>query len=123
MSSEQHAGLHWFKSSHSSGEGGACVEVATNFGTVHIRDTKNRSGPQLAFTPTAWTGFITDQAIPLHWFKSSHSGGDGGECVEVATNTGAVHVRDSKERGGPQLTFTPAAWAGFVADVGRRRSW
>ncbi|MFJ7266381.1 DUF397 domain-containing protein [Streptomyces sp. NPDC099050] len=58
----------------------------------------------------------------LYWFKSSYSGGDGGECVEIATVRATVHVRDSKKRGGPQLAFAHGAWAGFVADVGRSRS-
>ncbi|MFF9054594.1 DUF397 domain-containing protein [Streptomyces erythrochromogenes] len=48
------------------------------------------------------------------WFKSSYSGGGGGECVEVATASGTVHVRDSKRLTGPVLTLGPDAWAGFV---------
>ncbi|MFF2438517.1 DUF397 domain-containing protein [Streptomyces sp. NPDC058107] len=48
------------------------------------------------------------------WFKSSYSSGEGGECVEVANATGAVHIRDSKVAGGPVLTVSPHAWAGFV---------
>ncbi|MFE9865182.1 DUF397 domain-containing protein [Streptomyces sp. NPDC005506] len=48
------------------------------------------------------------------WFKSSYSSGEGGECVEVANATGAVHIRDSKVAGGPVLTISPHAWAGFV---------
>ncbi|MFD9593947.1 DUF397 domain-containing protein [Kitasatospora sp. NPDC059973] len=52
----------------------------------------------------------------LAWFKSSYSGTAGGECIEVAVTT-AVRVRDSKDRGGPQLAFSPAAWADFVAFV------
>ncbi|MFF3014025.1 DUF397 domain-containing protein [Streptomyces sp. NPDC057939] len=64
----------------------------------------------------------TEQPIELKWFKSSHSSGEGGECVEVAAARAAVHVRDSKERGGPQLAFKPDDWACFVADVGRSRS-
>ncbi|MCM2422137.1 DUF397 domain-containing protein [Streptomyces sp. RKAG293] len=61
----------------------------------------------------------TEQPPRLQWFKSSYSSGEGGECVEVASDRAAIHVRDSKERGGPQLTFTRDAWATFVADVGR----
>ncbi|MGW2303654.1 DUF397 domain-containing protein [Streptomyces sp. NPDC001809] len=68
----------WFKSSHSGGDGGDCVEVAFN------------------------------------WFKSSYSGGDGGQCVEVAALAGAVHVRDSKDVTRPGLSVSPDAWAGFV---------
>ncbi|MGW3242908.1 DUF397 domain-containing protein [Streptomyces sp. NPDC001070] len=51
----------------------------------------------------------------LVWFKSTHSNDDGGECVEVAIGPGAVLVRDSKDRAGARLTFTPGAWADFVA--------
>ncbi|MEU6759740.1 DUF397 domain-containing protein [Streptomyces sp. NPDC046685] len=54
----------------------------------------------------------------LDWFKSSYSSGsEGDSCVEVATAPTAVHVRDSKVRQGPDLTFTPEAWAGFVAEA------
>ena len=51
----------------------------------------------------------------LAWFKSSHSGSAGGECVEVAACPGTVHVRDSKNPAGPTLAFGPAAWSAFAA--------
>ncbi|SOE07941.1 DUF397 domain-containing protein [Streptomyces sp. Ag109_G2-15] len=61
MNAEQPARLDWFKSSYSSGEGGACVEVAANGTAVRVRDSKERSdGPQLAFTHDAWAGFVAD---------------------------------------------------------------
>ncbi|MBC9719393.1 DUF397 domain-containing protein [Streptomyces sp. TRM66268-LWL] len=60
-----------------------------------------------------------EQAERLRWFKSSYSGGDGGECVEVATTPEAVHVRDSKERLGPRIVISHAAWTGFVSGLGR----
>ena len=51
--------LAWFKSSYSSGsEGDSCVEVATEPGTVRVRDSKNVDGPRLAFTPAAWADFV-----------------------------------------------------------------
>ncbi|MGW0560426.1 DUF397 domain-containing protein [Streptomyces sp. NPDC003016] len=50
----------------------------------------------------------------LEWFKSSYSGSNNNDCVEVASALGAVHVRDSKNVQGPQLGFTPDAWADFV---------
>ncbi|GAA2664784.1 DUF397 domain-containing protein [Streptomyces aculeolatus] len=53
--------------------------------------------------------------IGPEWFKSSYSGGDGDNCVEVAVTSQVVHVRDSKDREGGQLSVTPAAWADFVA--------
>jgi hypothetical protein len=51
----------------------------------------------------------------LQWFRSTYSDTGGGNCVEVAIGPGAVLVRDSKDRAGARLTFTPAAWADFVA--------
>ena len=51
----------------------------------------------------------------LAWFKSSYSGTEGGDCVEVAVLPSAVHVRDSKDKDGPALAVTPEAWAAFVA--------
>lgn len=51
--------LEWFKSSHSTDDGPACVEVAATPGAVHIRDSKNTHGPRLAFTPDHWTAFVT----------------------------------------------------------------
>ncbi|MFK0151559.1 DUF397 domain-containing protein [Streptomyces sp. NPDC090493] len=48
------------------------------------------------------------------WSKSSYSSGEGGECVEVAEASGAVHIRDSKVRTGPVMTVAPQAWTGFV---------
>ncbi|MEU4315083.1 DUF397 domain-containing protein [Nocardia sp. NPDC024068] len=51
------------------------------------------------------------------WFKSSYSGGSQ-ECVEVAFIGGnVIGVRDSKERGGPALSFTAAAWDAFTANT------
>ncbi|MFF1844566.1 DUF397 domain-containing protein [Streptomyces sp. NPDC058217] len=53
-------------------------------------------------------------APELAWFKSSYSGAEGGDCVEVANATGAVHIQDSKVAAGPVLTVSRQAWAGFV---------
>ncbi|HEY7487744.1 MAG TPA: DUF397 domain-containing protein [Streptosporangiaceae bacterium] len=54
------------------------------------------------------------------WRKSSHSGPDGGECVEVAEKLGFVAVRDSKNSDGPALTFTHAAWRTFTTTLKQR---
>ena len=49
------------------------------------------------------------------WRKSSRSGGNGGDCVEVARNIPRiVAVRDSKNPHGPALTVTPDEWARFI---------
>lgn len=49
------------------------------------------------------------------WFKSSYSGNNGGECVEVAFVAGVVGMRDSKNPTGPALVFTPGEWDAFLA--------
>ncbi|TDE37770.1 DUF397 domain-containing protein [Actinomadura sp. 6K520] len=46
----------------------------------------------------------------VKWRKSTHSGPNGGECVELADVAGAVvAVRDSKDPDGPVLLLTRAA--------------
>ncbi|MEU7878141.1 DUF397 domain-containing protein [Microbispora bryophytorum] len=50
--------------------------------------------------------------------KSSYSGATNDNCVEVATNLpGTVAVRDSKDRSGPVLVFTPSEWSAFITGV------
>ncbi|OSZ58251.1 DUF397 domain-containing protein [Streptomyces pharetrae CZA14] len=53
--------LEWVKSSYSSNDGPDCVEVAIApaHASVHVRDSKDTSGPQLALTPQAWTAFLS----------------------------------------------------------------
>ncbi|ORT54057.1 DUF397 domain-containing protein [Streptomyces sp. CB03238] len=51
--------LSWRKSSYSGGDGDDCVEVATCPSTIHVRDSKVPSGPQLALSPAAWSSFVT----------------------------------------------------------------
>jgi hypothetical protein len=51
------------------------------------------------------------------WRKSSYSGANGGNCVEVADGPGAVLVRDSKNPDGPRLAFVPAAWQAFAESL------
>jgi hypothetical protein len=50
------------------------------------------------------------------WRKTSYSHAEG-NCVEVASLPGAVAVRDSKDQGGPALTFTPAQWRRFTTNL------
>ncbi|MFI9027638.1 DUF397 domain-containing protein [Streptomyces sp. NPDC053560] len=54
-----------------------------------------------------------------HWRKSSYSGDTGGECVEIVELPARVAIRDSKDPHGPALVVAPAAFAAFVAYVGR----
>ncbi len=50
------------------------------------------------------------------WRKSSYSGANGGNCVEVVS-AGKVLVRDSKDPDGPRLAFGREAWEMFAAKV------
>ena len=50
------------------------------------------------------------------WRKSSYSGGQGGDCVEVSTD-GAVLVRDTTNRGGATLRIPANAWASFTTSL------
>ncbi|MFD8330674.1 DUF397 domain-containing protein [Streptomyces lydicus] len=76
--------LAWFKSSYSGSSGDDCIEVA------------------------------------LDWHKSSHSSSGDGDCIEIAACPTTVHVRDSKDKDGPQLAVPATAWAAFVAYAARR---
>ncbi|MFG3710024.1 DUF397 domain-containing protein [Micromonospora sp. NPDC047730] len=49
------------------------------------------------------------------WRTATRSSNNGGDCVEVADNLpGRVLVRDSKDRAGGVLAFSPGAWRTFV---------
>jgi Domain of unknown function (DUF397) len=53
-------------------------------------------------------------ALQPTWFKSSYSGTQGDDCVEVAVTEQAIHVRDSKNPDHPALTVGHAGWLLFV---------
>jgi hypothetical protein len=55
----------------------------------------------------------------MNWRKSSYSGANGGNCTQVATTTGAVLVRDSKDPDGARLAVSAKAWRAFMAKVKR----
>ena len=52
-----------------------------------------------------------------NWRKSSHSGANGGSCVEAASGSGAVVVRDTTDRDGFTLSMPLAAWTRFLATL------
>ena len=56
------------------------------------------------------------EAIDPGWRKSSFSG-NGGNCVEVGEARRDVLVRDTTDRSGPVLQFSPAAWRRFADQV------
>ncbi|MFF4355474.1 DUF397 domain-containing protein [Streptomyces sp. NPDC001604] len=53
------------------------------------------------------------------WRKSSYSGDQGGQCLEVAESPSAtIAIRDSKNPAGPVLTLRPDAFRRFVSWTG-----
>ncbi|MFJ4909728.1 DUF397 domain-containing protein [Streptomyces sp. NPDC093249] len=71
---------------------------------------------ELSWFKSSYSGGSGDDCVEvaLSWHKSSYSSGESGDCVEVAACPSTVHVRDSKNQDGPQLTLDPTAWTEFL---------
>lgn len=82
-----------------------------------MNTTDATAGQNLAWFKSSYSGAEGGQCLEVAWRKSSYSSGGGGECVEFAAAATHVHIRDSKQVGGPVLTVAPDAWAGFVGFV------
>jgi hypothetical protein len=59
---------------------------------------------------------MTDLA-KAQWFKSSFSGGNDDNCVEVAFLGPDIAVRDSKDPSGPALIYSIEEWTAFMSGV------
>ncbi|MEU8515771.1 DUF397 domain-containing protein [Kitasatospora sp. NPDC048722] len=70
------------------------------------------TGP--AWFKSSHSGDYSAECVEIAWRKSTYSGKEDYYCVEVAETTTAVLVRDSKDKLGPHLTFSPTAWQAFV---------
>ena len=55
---------------------------------------------------------ITD----MNWRKATYTNG-GENCVEAASTSGAVLVRDTKDRDGGTLAFSSGTWEQFTASL------
>jgi hypothetical protein len=53
----------------------------------------------------------------MDWRKSTFSGNGGAACVETASGSGVILVRDTTNRDGGTLTFGTGAWADLVARI------
>ncbi|MFC3572815.1 DUF397 domain-containing protein [Streptomyces yaanensis] len=62
---------------------------------------------------------VTDPTTYTAWRKSTYSGGSSGECLEVNDTAFPHHipVRDSKTPTGPALLFSAQAWSAFLATL------
>ncbi|OIJ99762.1 DUF397 domain-containing protein [Streptomyces colonosanans] len=78
------------------------------------------SGTALEWFKSSYSGDEGGQCLEVayNWRKSSYSGSEGGQCVEVSTHPTAIHLRDSKNPAAPHVTVAPAAWAAFLESAG-----
>jgi hypothetical protein len=58
-----------------------------------------------------------DGTSALSWRKSSRSGNNGGDCVEVADTARVILVRDTKDRDGAVIAFSAGSWQKFAATI------
>jgi hypothetical protein len=58
-----------------------------------------------------------DQLEGRTWRKSSYSGSNGGNCIEVAAAANTVAVRDSKDPHGPAITLDSDDWQRFTIQL------
>jgi len=58
--------------------------------------------------------FLSDaERSGLAWLKAQSSAGNG-QCVEIASATGKIAIRDSKDPDGPILVYTPGEFRAFL---------
>jgi Domain of unknown function (DUF397) len=96
--------LNWRKASYSAANGGGCIEVAGRSDRVLVRDTKDRTGPVLRFTPAAWHKFAEQ-------VKSSLAPGSRGHCRAAAARRTAPAACRAATRIGSQTGANGGAYA------------
>lgn len=98
----------WSKSSHSLST--SCVEVN------YFKSSHSVTGDcvEVGWHKSSYSG--DSNCVEVGYRKSSYSNYNS-SCVEVADGCGEVHVRDSKDPGGPALGFSPAAWMEFLGTL------
>ncbi|MFD3945654.1 DUF397 domain-containing protein [Streptomyces sp. NPDC058579] len=75
------------------------------------------SAAELSWFKSSYSGSEGGNCLEVayNWRKSSYSSDEGGNCVEVAAHPAAIHVRDSKlAEGSPVFSVSPTAWADFA---------
>ncbi|CAM5692303.1 MULTISPECIES: DUF397 domain-containing protein [Streptomyces] len=79
----------------------------------------------LAWFKSSYSGSEGGDCVELAytWRKSSYSSSEGGNCVEVAAHPTTIHIRDSKTTAGPTpgptLTLSPVTWTRFLDGIAR----
>ncbi|MGV9271439.1 Scr1 family TA system antitoxin-like transcriptional regulator [Kitasatospora sp. NPDC003701] len=107
----------------------AVTKVARSYDRLRAEVLSARESANLIRSAMRGLNNVTTSQMPpkvysnhhADWHKSTYSEGDGGNCVEAALNLAetndVVPVRDSKDRSGPELGFSPDAWTAFVTAV------
>lgn len=60
---------------------------------------------------------MENKDLTAQWRKSSFSNGGGNSCVETASSSGTVLVRDTTDRDGGTLAFSAGAWTVFLGTL------
>lgn len=64
---------------------------------------------------------MSNETRALAWFKSSYSGTQGDDCVEIAISEHAIHVRDSKQVTRSGFAVSEQSWGNFVEFASMRQ--
>ncbi|GAA4944767.1 DUF397 domain-containing protein [Yinghuangia aomiensis] len=68
----------------------------------------------LRWVKSSYSGAEGGNCVEIAWRKATYSSEEGGECVEVALTDPSVLVRDSKIAGSPIVPLTSSAWSSFL---------
>jgi hypothetical protein len=110
--------MNWRKSSYSADNSGNCVEAAAVPGAVLIRDSKDASGPRLAFGRETWEKFAVRVKAELNP-RTTRTPRHPGSCRRTAGRSRSQPAghsvkpggRQRDRRNGPQFDH-PAAMVG-----------
>lgn len=110
--------MNWRKSSYSADNSGNCVEAAAVPWAVLIRDSKDASGPRLAFGRETWEKFAARVKAELNP-RTTRTPRHPGSCRRTAGRSRSQPAghsvkpgwRQRDRRNGPQLTI-PLPWLG-----------
>jgi hypothetical protein len=67
-----------------------------------------------AWHKSSFSGPDGNECVEVAWRKSTFSNPNGNACVEVAHGADAIGLRDSKNPAGGLLTIPPASWTTFT---------
>jgi hypothetical protein len=73
-----------------------------------------------AFRPSSYSSANGGDCVEVgqDWRKSSYSSNGGADCVEAGSTSGAILIRDTKDRErGPVLRISLDAWAAFTTSL------